>query len=136
MARSSSSSSSALPGNGAFILRVALGACMTWHGYSKVVPNHAMDHFAHYVVSLGMPYWLGYVSALVEFVGGILLLIGLLTRAAACLIAINMIVAFAKVAIHGGFDAMQLVLLLIAMALAVAFIGGGTYALDRKIGFP
>ena len=109
---------------------------MTCHGYSKVVPSHAMDHFAHYVVTLGMPYWLGYVSALVEFVGGILLVLGLLTRTAATLIAINMIVAFAKVAIHGGFDAMQLVLLLIAMAITVACIGGGSYALDRKIGFP
>jgi putative oxidoreductase len=108
---------------------------MVWHGYSKVVPDHAMDHFAHYVVSLGMPYWLGYISALIEFVGGILLLLGLVTRVAAFLIAANMAVAFVKVAMHNGADARQLVLLLIAMALALVCIGGGAYALDRKIGF-
>lgn len=136
MARSSSSSGSSLSFNGIFILRIALGLCMICHGYSKVVPDHAMDHFAHYVVSLGMPYWLGYVSALVEFAGGILLLLGLLTRAAAVLIAIDLLVAFARVDIHHSLDSMQLVLLLIAMAITVACVGGGAYALDRKIGFP
>jgi putative oxidoreductase len=136
MARSSGSSSpSNLSPYGALILRLALGACMVYHGYGKVVPDHAMDHFAHYVVSLGLPYWMGYVSALTEFAGGILVLFGLLTRPVAALIAVNMLVALVKVEAHQGLDACQLGVLLIAMAVALVCLGGGAYALDRRIGF-
>ncbi len=136
MARSSGSSAlSNLSPYGALVLRLALGACMVYHGYGKVVPGHAMDHYAHYIVSLGLPYWLGYVSALTEFAGGILVLFGLLTRPVAALIAINMLVALVKVEVHQGLDASQIGVLLFAMAAALVCIGGGAYALDRKIGF-
>ena len=136
MARSSGSSAlSNLSPYGALVLRLALGACMVYHGYGKVVPDHAMDHFAHYIVSLGLPYWLGYVSALTEFVGGILVLFGLLTRPAAALISVNMLVALVKVDVHQGLDSCQLSGLLLATAVALVCIGGGAYALDRRIGF-
>jgi len=140
MARSAKSTSSSntfasLPPYGALLLRLALGGIMIYHGYGKVVPDGAMDHFAHYVVSLGLPYWLGYVSALTEFVGGILLLLGLLTRPVAALITINMLVALLKVDVHQGFDNCQVSILLIAIAIAQICFGGGAYALDRKIGF-
>ncbi len=72
---------------GALLLRLVLGASMAIHGYQKVIPHGALNHFSHYVVSLGFPYWLGSVSAFTELVGGILLLFGLLTRIAAFLIA-------------------------------------------------
>src|SRR5690242_2638625 len=80
---------------GAFFLRLVLGAAMIYHGYSKVVPAGgfhggnafaALEHHSRYVASLGLPYWMGIVSALTEFVGGILVLLGLLTRFAAILI--------------------------------------------------
>jgi putative oxidoreductase len=136
MARSSGGSSlSNLSPYGALILRLALGACMVYHGYGKVVPEHAMDHYAHYIVSLGLPYWMGYVSALTEFAGGILVLFGLLTRPAAALIAINMLVAFIKVGVYQGIDTYELIGLVFAIAVALACFGGGAYALDNKIGF-
>ena len=136
MARSTDSNALGnLPPYGALILRLALGACMVYHSYGKVVPDHAMDHYAHNIVSLGLPYWLGYVSALTEFAGGILVLFGLLTRPAAALIAINMLVALVKVEVHQGLDASQLGVLLLTMAVSLVCTGGGAYALDRKIGF-
>ena len=87
---------------GALVLRLALGLSMTVHGYQKVVPRGALNHFAHYVVTLGLPYWLGCVSAFTEFIGGILLTLGLLTRFAAFMVAINMLVALFTVGIHRG----------------------------------
>ena len=84
-------------------MRLALGISMAMHGYGKVVPHGALNHHAHYIVSLGLPLWLGYVSAYTEFVGGLLLIIGLLTRFAAAMIAINMLVALFLVGIHQGF---------------------------------
>lgn len=129
---------------GALLLRLVLGASMLYHGYSKVIPAHgfhhgntfsALDYFSHFVVSLGMPYWLGYVSALTEFLGGILLILGLLTRFAALMIAGNMIVALITVNIHKGYSSSEYTLALIVIALMVLFYGPGNLALDRKIGF-
>jgi putative oxidoreductase len=120
---------------GALLMRLALGVSMAVHGYEKVIPHGALGHYAHYIASLSIPYWLGYVSAYVEFAGGILLLLGLVTRLAAALIAINMLVAFAFVGIHQGFGIYNYILALAALALMLTFYGAGNLSLDRKLGF-
>ena len=120
---------------GALIMRLALGASMTVHGYQKVIPHGALHHHVHYIVSLGLPYWLGYVSAYTEFIGGILLIIGLLTRLTAALIVINLLVAFFWVGILQGFGFYNYILTLVALGLMLTFYGAGALALDRKIGF-
>jgi putative oxidoreductase len=120
---------------GALILRLALALSMIVHGYQKVVPHGALNHFAHYVVTLGLPYWLGYVSAYTEFVGGMLLVIGLLTRFAAAMIAINMLVALFTVGIHQGFGIYNYIIALAAIAIMLVVYGAGAMALDRRIGF-
>jgi putative oxidoreductase len=120
---------------GALLLRLVLGLSMVVHGYQKVVPHGALNHHAHYVVTLGLPYWLGYVSAFTEFVGGILVVLGLLTRFAASLIAINMLVALFTVGIHQGFGIYNYIMELAAIAIMLLFYGAGAMALDRKVGF-
>jgi putative oxidoreductase len=120
---------------GALLMRLVLGASMAIHGYQKVIPNGALHHYAHYVVTLGLPYWLGYVSAFTEFIGGIFLIIGLFTRLAAFLVAINMLVAFATVGVHEGFGIYMNILALTAIALMLLFAGAGSLSFDRKIGF-
>ena len=108
---------------------------MAFHGYQKVLPLSALHHYAHYVTTLGLPYWLGYVSAFTEFVGGLLLVVGLFTRLAAFLVAINMLVAFVTVGIHQGFGIYNYILALAVLAVMLLFYGAGAMALDRKIGF-
>jgi len=120
---------------GALLLRLVLGLSMIVHGYEKVVSHGVLNHYAHYIVSLGLPYWLGYVSAFTEFVGGILVVLGLLTRFAAALIAINMLFALFFVGIHQGFGIYNYIMELAAIAIMLVFYGAGTMALDRKIGF-
>ncbi len=120
---------------GALLMRLVLGVSMAFHGYQKVVPNGALHHHAHYVVSLGLPYWLGYVSAFTELIGGAFLILGLFTRLAAALVAINMLVAFATVGIHQGFGIYTYILALAALALMILFYGAGSLSLDCKIGF-
>lgn len=124
-------------------MRLVLGVAMTFHGYSKVVPTggfhrgnafSALDHFAHYVSSLGLPFWLGYVAALTEFLGGILILLGLLTRFAAFMVACNMAVALVMVNRHHGYSGSEYSLALFVIALMLLFFGAGTLAMDRKIG--
>jgi putative oxidoreductase len=120
---------------GALLMRLVLGVAVARHGYEKVVPHGALNHYTHYIASLGIPYWLGYVSAYTELVGGILLLIGLLTRFAAALVAVNMLVAFLYVGIHQGPGVYNYILSLAALGAMLTFYGAGALALDRKIGF-
>jgi putative oxidoreductase len=119
---------------GALLMRLALGVSMAVHGYEKAIPHGALSHYAHYIASLGIPYWLGYVSAYTEFAGGILLIIGLLTRFAAALVAINMLVALFYVGIHQGFGIYNYILALAALGIMLTFYGAGALALDRKFG--
>ena len=127
---------------GATLLRVVLGVAMVYHGYGKVIPAHgfvahplsAMRVYNHFIAGLGMPGWLGYVSALTEFLGGILLLLGMLTRLAALMVAGNMVVALCSVTLHRGYAASEYVLALIAIAVMLVFTGGGAIAVDRRVG--
>lgn len=119
---------------GALALRLALGLSMIVHGYQKVSTHAGLHHFVHYVVALGLPYWLGYVSAFTEFAGGILVVLGLFTRLASGLIAINMLVALFTVGIHQGFGIYNYIAELAAIALMLCFYGAGALAMDRKLG--
>ncbi len=127
---------------GATLLRLVLGVALVYHGYGKVIPSHgvaahplsAMQTYTHVIASLGLPGWLGYVSALTEFVGGMLLVLGLLTRVAALLIAGNMLVALSAVTLHRGYQASEYPIALLAMAVMLVLTGGGAMALDRRIG--
>jgi putative oxidoreductase len=126
---------------GAFCMRLVLGTAMVIHGLGKIAPlgglqSHdllsGLRHFCHFVSTLGLPYWLGYVSALTEFLGGMLLIGGLLTRFAAFMIAGNMLVALLFVDIHHGYHGAEYTLALIALALMILFHGAGSAALDRS----
>ncbi|ADW68623.1 DoxX family protein [Granulicella tundricola] len=128
---------------GICLLRIVLGVAMTYHGYQHLIPPGGLhrsnplggfDYFNHFVVSLGLPYWLGYVSVCTEFLGGLCLVLGFLTRSAAFMVAGNMLVALIKVNLHHGYAGSEYTLALIAMALLLVLTGSGTLALDRRLG--
>ena len=106
---------------------------MSVHGYQKVVPHDALHNFSTYVTTLGLPAWLGVVSAYTEFLGGILVLLGLFTRFVSALIAINMLVALITVGIHQGFGIYNYIFALVAIAVMLTVYGGGTLSIDRKL---
>jgi len=113
------------------VLRVALGAIMTWHGYGKVFGG--MSKHVSLVASLGLPGWWAYFSAAAEFGGGILVLVGLLTRYASVAIFINMFVAIWKVHWKNGLPGpggYEFPLACAAIAFALIFFGSGPIALD------
>lgn len=114
------------------VLRLALGAVMVAHGYHKVFGG--LHHHAQFVASLGLPAWTAYLSSFTEFLGGIFLLIGLFTRAAAFAVCIDMSVAIAKVHFHNGLmgeHGYEFPLALAAIAFALIFLGGGPIAFDH-----
>jgi putative oxidoreductase len=122
---------------GALVLRLVLGIIMVRHGYDKIIPTGSLYNFSHMVAHLHLPVWLGYLAAFTEFFGGMLLIIGLLTRVAALMTAIDMAVAIAKIHLHGGIigpNSFALPLALFAIALMLVFTGCGWVGLDNFTG--
>lgn len=116
---------------GLLVLRLVLGAIMIAHGSTKVFGG--MHAFTGVVSGLGIPGWLAYLAAAAEFGGGILVILGLLTRFAALSIVIDMLVAILKVHWKHGFVGegnYQFPLALAAIAFALVFFGAGPIALD------
>ena len=113
------------------VMRLVLGVIMVAHGYGKVFGG--LHKHAELVASLGMPSWLGYVSAAAEFLGGLLLIVGFATRIAALAVCIDLVVAILKVHLHNGLlgqNGYQFPLALAAIAFALIFTGSGVISLD------
>lgn len=110
-------------------LRLAVGAVFIMHGGRTTFIN-GFPWFAAYLENQGVPYPLAMAVfvALVEFLCGIAMAVGFLTRMAALLLAGNMAVAFFLVHMKKGFFVQQggfeFVMLLFAACLV--FVIGDT----------
>lgn len=116
------------------LMRVAAGAVLAVHGWYKVL-DYARGH-VHLVESLHLPGWLAYFSVAAEFIGGLLLIAGLLTRLAALAATIDMAVAVALVHWpHGltGPGGFQFPLAILALCFALMAFGAGPLSLDRGL---
>jgi putative oxidoreductase len=116
------------------VIRLALGAVMLAHGYQNTF-HHLHDH-VRMVASLGIPAWLGYVSAYAELLGGVLILAGFLTRPAALAICIDLLVAIWKVHWRNGLTGehgYEFPLALVALAFALIFFGAGPISIDHVV---
>jgi putative oxidoreductase len=79
-----------------------------------------------------------YVVMFLESVGGVCLIIGLLTRFVAAALAVEMLVALLLVHLPRGYavgaGGYEYVLLIGAVCFTIAIRGGGPYSVDRAIG--
>ena len=130
-----------LAGLAPLVVRLIVGFIMAAHGLQKLVQGPA--GFGQVLAGLGvpLPVVMGYVVTLVELVGGILLILGLLSRLAAALLTINLIVAISLVKVNVGLIAppqsgagAELDLALIAGFLVVLLMGPGGLSLDYLLG--
>lgn len=124
---------------GLLIARLVLGAIFLLHGYQKVVTwgfPAVTESFAG--MGAPLPEVTGPVVAVLELVGGALLILGLFTSLAGVLLAIDMVGAAVLVHADNGVfvDAggWELVGALGAGALALAAVGPGRFALDALRG--
>jgi len=118
---------------GKLILRVVLAVLILFHGISKIVggPGFVLGVVDH----AGLPHALAYGVYVGEVVAPLLVLIGLCTRAAAFVIAVNMVVAlalvhtgdFLKIAPTGGWM-LELQAMYLFTAAALVFLGAGRYS--------
>lgn len=135
------SPASRLAGFAPLIVRVIVGVIMAAHGWQKLVGGPG--NFGGFLQQLGIPLpgLMGYVVTLVELVGGLLLIVGLLSRLAALLLTIDLVVAILLVKVNVGLIAppesgagAELDLALIAGFLTILLAGPGRLALDHVLG--
>ena len=117
-----------------FLLRLGIGVIFVHEGYLKLFVNRAV--FLKLFPSWGFPAYFAYVAGALELFGGILLILGLLTRLAGLLFAVEMAIALIAVHIpHGGWrdvHATGLVLLLCVGSFALAAVGPGSWSVDAQ----
>lgn len=125
--------------SGKLILRVVLGVLILFHGVSKLIhgPGVVDGALAH----AGLPTVLAYAVYIGEVLAPVLLIIGLWTRVGALLVVANMLVALALVhaaqiltwPAHGGY-ALELQMMYLFTALAIALLGAGRYSIGGTRG--
>jgi putative oxidoreductase len=117
---------------GLLILRLVLGAIMIAHGWQKI--SGGMPQFMQMLRHMGIPGWMGYMVASAEFGGGILLVIGFVTRLAALAILVDMLVAILKVHLQNGLfsknGGYEFPLACAAIAFSLIWSGAGPIAID------
>ncbi|WP_409526599.1 DoxX family protein [Nitrincola sp. MINF-07-Sa-05] len=124
------------------VLRLPLGIIFAAHGAQKLFGwfgGYGLEGTGQWMASIGLTP--GYLMALgagsAEFFGGILLILGLLTRPSALVLAFTMLVAIFAVHIeHGLFlsnNGYEFGLALLAGSVALALLGGGRLSLDRQL---
>jgi putative oxidoreductase len=119
---------------GLLLLRIVLGLIFFSHGYPKLA--HSGAGMQGFFVQHGLPGYFVYISGVLEVFGGMLLVLGLFTRAAALLLAIEMGVAIWKVHSSGGYLAIhnyEFPLALLAASFALATVGAGLVSLDHPL---
>ncbi|MBC8144339.1 MAG: DoxX family protein [bacterium] len=115
------------------VLRLWTGAMMIMHGWPKVFGN--MKGFTEGISEMGFPApaVFAWAAALSELAGGLLLALGLYTRASATLVAATMFVAAFVKHLHDPFQRQELPITYLAIAIALLLLGSGRYSLDNMI---
>lgn len=122
---------------GLTILRVVIGIVFAVHGGRKLIVLHfagVSRNFA--VLGIPRPDICAVVVTLLEFIGGLMLILGLFSRWPALLLAVEMLLAIFVAHLRNGFmgpNGFEYPLTLLAANLALAFNGPGWAALDTKL---
>ena len=116
---------------GLLVLRLAVGVAFMFQGYPKLAdPAHWLKAFSGF----GFPSYLAYIFGILELFGGGLLVLGLFTRGAGLLLAIEMglVLGRTRIPVVGiyAFGQYELPLILGAAALALATTGAGVISFD------
>jgi putative oxidoreductase len=129
-------------GYGLTIVRIIAGLTFAAHGSQKLFGwfgGYGLVGVGQWMESIGLTpgYLMALLAGSAEFFGGLALVIGLLARPAAAVLAVTMLVAIVTVHLANGFfmsnNGYEFALALLAMSLAVVLEGAGKLSLDTYI---
>ena len=127
---------------GLLMIRLVVGLLFVGHGAQKLFGwfgGYGVKGTGGWFESIGMKpgVTMALLAGLAELVGGLLFALGLLTPLAGIMIAGTMVMAIIKVHAPNGLwstaNGYEYNLTLLAVAIGVALIGPGQYALDHLI---
>lgn len=124
---------------GKLVLRVILAILLLFHGVSKLIGG--IGFITGMLQKAGLPGAFGYLVYIGEVIAPLMILFGILTRAAALVVVTNMVVAlllvhtsqFFTVNETGGW-ALELQGMYLGAAIVVALLGAGRYSLGGATG--
>ncbi|WP_455661325.1 DoxX family protein [Pradoshia sp.] len=124
---------------GILIVRLVVGGLFLAHGAQKLFGwfrGAGLVGTAGWFESIDIKpgFFMALMVGIIEFIGGLFLMIGLFTPFAAVLLAVTMICAIVKVHWQNGIwntdNGYEYNLVLFAILAAIALIGAGKYAID------
>ncbi|MBV7509143.1 DoxX family protein [Bacillus sp. sid0103] len=124
---------------GLLLIRLVIGLLFVGHGAQKLFGwfgGYGLKGTGGWFESIGMKPGIAVAlfAGLAELIGGILFTLGLLTPLAGIMIAVTMVMAIVKVHAPNGLwatsNGYEYNLTLLAVAIGIALIGPGEYALD------
>jgi putative oxidoreductase len=129
----------------ALLMRGVLGVVFVAHGAQKLFGwfgGGGIDGTAGFFGSINIPapHFFAVIAGLTEFFGGIMIVVGLLTVAAATALIVDMVLAIATFNhAHGFFvespnGGWELDFVLIGLLGALALVGAGAWSIDRAVG--
>jgi putative oxidoreductase len=118
---------------GLLVLRLVMGGHLIYMTQDNVFSWARMLEFRDFLAQFGFPFPLfcAMLSVIGQFGGGLLLVLGLFTRFAGLVVAINFVVAIWMVDSRQPYPGAFAALSLVAAGLCLMFTGAGRHALDR-----
>jgi putative oxidoreductase len=123
-------------------LRIPIGITFIAHGAQKLFGafgGYGLEGTGQWMASIGLEpgYLMALMAGSAEFFGGLFILLGLLTRPAAAVLALTMIVAIASVHLANGLfmanNGYEFGLALLAAAVSLLFSGSGNISVDSLL---
>ena len=131
-------------------LRLVTGAGFIVHGWAKISRGTAGFEKLLTLLGVPLPHFMGVMVPYVELLGGIAILVGLMTRMVSIPLIAVMLTAMFTIHIHYGFSSIQTIgltaqgpqfgppgyeinLLYIAILLFLMTHGAGSFSLDRLL---
>lgn len=123
-------------------LRIGAGIIFAAHGSQKLFAwfgGYGLEGTAGWMASIGLEpgMLMATLAGSAEFFGGLLLIVGLLVRPAALMLAITMIMAIVTVHLSNGLfmsnNGYEFALALLVISVSLMFRGAGSYSVDRVL---
>lgn len=123
-------------------LRLIAGVLFAAHGAQKLFAwfgGYGLEGTGQWMESIGLApgYLMALMAGSAEFFGGLLLIVGFLTRPTSLVLAVTMVVAIVTVHIDNGLfmnnNGYEFALALLAITVALFIQGSGKHSIDEKV---